>query len=140
MRVINATNVRNEWSSISDSVIREKPAFIKKTRDFMFLSSIGTLEDLLSAYTFTAISYIEDDGSVTLSLAEMDIIENGRDEQHALNKLAAAILEYAEDYYNDYAYWSRGQRKTHIPYVLKALVINDSKKIGGLIKCRRGET
>jgi hypothetical protein len=139
MNVINATTVRNEWSSVSDSVIREKPAFIKKTRDYMFLSDIKTLEYLLSAYSFTANEYIEDDGSVTLSLVEIDLVENGKDKQEALSKLSCAILEYCQDYYNDFAYWARGDRKQHMPLVFKALIINDANKIRGLIKCHHGK-
>jgi hypothetical protein len=139
MLVLNATSVRKEWSSVVDSVIREKPKFIKRTRDFMLLSDIATIESLLSAYSFTAEKYIEDDGSVTLSLNEIDLAENGADEQEALQKMAAAILEYAEDYYNDFAYWARGDRKAHLPYVFKALILNDAEKIGGLIECHPGE-
>ena len=139
MNAINATKVRNEWSLISDSVIRGKPAFIKKTRDYMFLSAIDTVEELLSAYSFNADVFIEDDGSVTLSLREIDIIENADSEQNALNKLACAILEYSEDYYNDFSYWARGARRAHIPYVFKALIVNNAEKIGGIIKCRHGK-
>jgi len=139
MLTINATQVRNEWSAVVDSVIRDKPRFIKRTRDYMFLSDIGILEDMLSAYTFHAQVFTEDDGSVTLSLDEIDLIENAADKQSALNKLAAAILEYSEDYYNDFAYWARGSRKAHIPYVFKSLITNDSQKIGGFIQCRPGE-
>jgi len=139
MNVINATKVRNEWNSISESVIREKPAFIKKTRDYMFLSDISVLEQILSAYSFTSNVFIEDDGSVTMSLFEIDIVENAPTEQEVIRKLADAILEYSKDYYNDFTYWARGHRKTHIPYVLKSLILNDIEKIGGLITCRRGK-
>ena len=82
---------------------------------------------------------VEDDGSVTISLDEIDLAENAANEQDALLKLAEAILEYSKDYYNDFAYWARGSRQTHMPYVFKSLILNDVKKIGGLIKCRRGE-
>ena len=140
MIAMNATQVRNEWSAIVDSVIREKPCFIKRTRDYMFLSDIGILENLLSAYTFHAEILYEDDGSVTLSLDEIDLIENGTDEKNALLKLAYAILEYSEDYYKDFTYWARGSRKLHLPYVFKSLILNDIEKIGSMIECRHGET
>jgi hypothetical protein len=139
MYAINATQVRNEWSSVSDSVIREKPIFIKKTRDYMMLSEISVVENLLSAYTFTANKYIEDDGSVTLGLVEIDLAENGTDEQDAIRKMADAILDYSQDYYNEFDYWFRGNRQPHLPYVIKALILNDTEKIGGLIKCHPGE-
>jgi hypothetical protein len=139
MLAINATKARNEWSSVIDSVIREKPAFIKKTRDYLFLSDIGVLEKILCVYSFHAEALIEDDGSVTLSLDEIDLTENSSDMASAISALAQAILSYSEDYYKEFAYWARGSRKSHIPYIFKALILNDVDKIGDLIKCRRGK-
>ena len=139
METINATQVRSEWSAVVDSVVREKPIMFKRTRDVLFLSDIDLLDELLSAYTFNARVFKEDDGTVTVALDEIDLVENGADEADALENLSKAILEYAEEYYADYTYWSRGNRKTHKPYVFKALILNDTRKIGGLIKCHHGE-
>lgn len=138
MLAINATQARNEWSSVLDTVIREKPQFIKRTRDYMFLTDFNILETLLSAYTFNAEVMPEDDGTVTIALDEIELAENGASEQAALKKLAQALLEYAEDYYTDFPYWARGSRAAHIPYVFKALMLNDADRIGGQIKCRHG--
>jgi len=140
MLAINATKVRNEWSSVVESVIREKPAFIKKTRDYLFLSDMNILEKILSAYSFNARILTENDGTVTLSLDEIGLAENAPDLSGAVSALAGAILEYSEGYYKEFSYWSRGSGKSHIPYVLKALILNDIKKIGDLIKCRHGKT
>ena len=140
MLSINSTDVRNNWNAVVDSVIREKPRFIKRTRDYMMLSDIKLIESLLSAYTFLANVLIEDDGSFTLSLNEIDLIENAADLDNAKLNLAKGILEYAEDFYNDYALWAVGNRKSHIPYVIKSLIINDANKLMGMIQCLHGET
>jgi len=139
MQAIKATTARNEWSSVVESVIREKPAFIKRTRDYLFLSDIAVMENILSAYSFHAESFIEDDGSITLSLDEIDLSENGSDMPDAISKLAGSVLEYSKDYYEDFSYWSKGSRKLHVPYVFKALILNDVDKIGNTIKCHRGK-
>lgn len=139
MLTMNATDVRKNWSEVTESVIREKPRFIKKTRDYMLLSNMEFISELLSGYSFTANKFIEDDGSVTLSLNELDLIENGSDEKDAINNLSQAILEYAADFYNNYNVWSVApNRKKEIPYVFKALVLDDISKIGECIKCRDG--
>ena len=78
-----ATTVRKEWSAVCDSVIHNKPKFIKRTRDRMWFSNLDTMSEILSAYHFTAQRFVEDDGSVTLSLNEIDLVENGKDEQEA---------------------------------------------------------
>ena len=137
---MNATDVRKEWSTIVDSTVREKPQFFKRTRDFLFLSDLHFMEELLTGYSYTAIRMDEEDGSITLALNELDLVENGKDEDDARLKLANAILEYAEDLYNDFTYWSSApNRKSHIPYVFKALSIRDPRKIGDSIKCRAGK-
>ena len=137
MFTLNATNVRKEWSSVVDSVIREKPKFIKRTHDYMFLSDFTVLENLLKAYTFSATAYTESDSSVTLSLQEIDLAENGKDLADTKLKLAGSILNYAEDFYHDFEFWSSApNRKGHIPYVIKALMIGDAEKIGESLKIK----
>lgn len=140
MLMESATDVRKEWSSVLDSVVREKPKFIKRTRDRMWLSNLTIMEDILQAYSFSAERFIEPDGSVTLSLNEMDLIENGENEETARLELGKSILEYAEEYYNDFSYWSSApNRKSHIPYVFKAIIADDAKKIGDSIICQDGK-
>ena len=141
MQTINATQVRKSWSEVVDSVVREKPAFIKRTRDCMMLSEVGLIEKMLELYVFNAELFTEDDGSVTISLNEIDLVENGLNQRDAINKLAFGILEYAQDYYNDFTYWySAPNRKAHLPYVMKALILNDVDKIGRGVTCRHGGT
>ncbi|MBR4587002.1 MAG: hypothetical protein IKO30_01665 [Lachnospiraceae bacterium] len=140
MDYMNATEVRKEWSTVVDATVREKPQFFKRTRDLVFISDFHFMEELLEGYSYSAVLMKEDDGSVTLALNEIDLVENGKDEYDARLKLASAILEYAEDYYSDFSYWgSAPNRKSHIPYVFKALFIGDIQKIGESIRCQVGK-
>lgn len=141
MLMEQATNVRKEWSSVCDSVIHDKPKFIKRTRDKMWFSNLDTMAEILQAYQFTAEKYMEEDGSVTLSLNEIDLVENGEDEEDARFKLGKAILEYSSDYYNEYETYSHSpNRKKHIPYIFKALIMDDAKKIGDMLQCQDGKS
>ena len=140
MLMQQATTVRKEWSAVCDSVIHEKPKFIKRTRDKMWFSSLDTISEILEAYHFTVIKYIENDGSVTLSLNEIDLVENGKNEQEARYNLAQSILDYSIDYYNDYEMYSHSpNRKKHIPYIFKALIIDNPEKIGDMLQCQDGK-
>lgn len=140
MLMEQATAVRREWSAVCDSVIHEKPKFIKRTRDIMWFSNLDTMSEILQAYQFSAIKYQEEDGSVTLSLNEIDLIENGADEKEARIKLGGAILEYSLEYYNEYEKYSHSpNRRKHIPYIFKALIIDDPEKIGDILQCQDGE-
>lgn len=79
-----AITVRKEWSAVCDSVIHEKPKFIKRTRDKMWFSNFETISEILQAYQFSVIRFLERDGSVTLSFNEIDLVENGKDEKEAV--------------------------------------------------------
>mgnify|MGYP003448895630 FL=1 len=141
MLMEQATTVRKEWSSVCDSVIHDKPKFIKRTRDKMWFSNLETMSEILEAYHFSADRFVEADGTVTLSLNEIDLIENGCTESEARELLGKSILEYSAEYYNEYSLYSRSpNRKGHIPYIFKALIKNDPKKIGESIECRDGKS
>lgn len=140
IQAMNAADVRKDWSTVVDNTVREKPQFFKRTRDYLFLSDLHFMEELLAGYSYSAVRMDEADGSVTLALNEIDLVENGRDEADARSRLAEAILEYAEDYYSDFSYWgSAPNRTSHIPYVFKALFIGDVQKIGEIIQCQAGK-
>ncbi len=131
MNILNATDVRKNWSVTLDSVLHERPAYIKRTRDSVALVNMETMKEILRGYSFEATEYSEDDGSITLSLIDMDIVVNAPDEKEARDRLAVDIKEYAEEYYDNYSIWSVSpNRKKHIPYVLKALIydISDIEK------------
>ncbi|MCD8014505.1 MAG: hypothetical protein LUG99_15280 [Lachnospiraceae bacterium] len=140
MLMEQATDVRKQWSAVCDSVIHDKPKFIKRTRDRMWFSNLETMSEILAAYHFTAQKYVEEDGSITLSLNEIDLIENGCDEHIARLAMGNAILEYSEEYYNEYELYSRSpNRKSHVPYIFKALITDDPEQIGESIQCRDGK-
>lgn len=141
MLTIPSSDVRKEWSSVMDTVIREKPVFIKRTRDHMMLSDTGTIWQLISGVKFIADMYREDDGSVTLSARDMDIAVNGADEAAARRALVRDITEYAEEYYQDFERYSAApNRQGHLPYVIKALVARSPEELEGEVVCRTGKT
>ena len=139
-RFESATDVRKEWSLFFDKAVREKPVFIKRTRDNAVLADVRFISLLLENYTFDCTVYKEEDGTITLSSNMFDLVENGSTEEEAKSKMASGILEYAEDFYAEYEVWSIApNRRSHIPYVYKALLLNDIGKIGDLIRCQSGE-
>ena len=89
---------------------------------------------------FTADKYVEADGTVTLSLNEIDLIENADTEANAKRTLADSIMEYAVEYYNHFSYYNiASNRKRHVPYIFKALAMNDVRKIEESIEIKEEE-
>ena len=126
MPTTSATDIRKNWSKTLDTVSRKKPVMFTRTHDDFLVSNTELMYSILSAYTFSAKKMVESDGSITLSLNEIDLIDNAADEKEAVSAMKAAIMEYAEDYYEEFEVWSAApNRKKHIPYVLKALLCND---------------
>ena len=121
-------------------MVLSKPQLIQDSQNIMWLSDAEYTVDLLEAYQFSADRYLEDDGSVTLGLNEIDLVENGSDEEMARTNMGQGILEYAKHYYEDFdIFFHAPNRKGHLPYVIKALTINDPKRLGRLIICRDGK-
>lgn len=140
MLIVNATDVRKEWGSFIDSIVREKPKVIKRSRDYIFTASIDMLKEILKPYTFTVEIYKEDDGTVTASLNEIDLVENASCEEEAIEKMAKSLIEYARDYYNEFQYWfSAPNRKSHLPYVLHVLLQDNIEGVKRLIRCLPGK-
>jgi len=118
-------------------------------RGLMIMNAINTInstevkdviEVMLEPYNYLADEYVEDDGSITLSLVEMDLMDNGKDKDEALTNLAKYILTYSEHYFEFFDEWSAApNRKPHLPYVLKAAMLNDIVKVKELIVCRPGK-
>ena len=129
MQPINGTEVRKNWSSVCDQA-RVRPNFIKRTHDRMCLLSEETLLKLLSNATFECFVYAEEDGSFTAALNSIDLAENGKTREDALDAISKAIYEYAEEYYDAYDLYSRSpNRAPHLPYVIKALLLGSAENV-----------
>ena len=138
MFALNATEVRKNWSTYLDEV-REKPIFIKRTRDFSALINIDCINVLLEDVKIEYSKIIDSDGSVVISANNMDIISSGATEKEALNAFVDDLVEYSQDFYDDFSFWSSAKnRKSDIPVVLKILVSRDKKEVEDLLVCRNG--
>ena len=102
LEAINATDVRKDWGRFIDSVVRNKPKFIKRSRDYIFAASTDMLNEMLKEYTFTATIYEEENGTVTAELDEIDIEAKGSTKEEALGILASNLQEYDDEYYNEF--------------------------------------
>lgn len=140
MFAMSSSAVRKEWSSVLDSVIRQKPVFIKRTRDQMILCSTEMMSQIFGGLTFTASQFTENDGSVTLSLDALDMVAHGDDLASAKKALAEDIIEYAHEYYQEFELYSRApNRKSHLPYVMKALTAATPQELEDAVICQNGK-
>jgi uncharacterized protein YbcC (UPF0753/DUF2309 family) len=132
MRLLEkSTDVRNNWSQFMDDVKWVKPAFIKRNRDMIAVLSGELLEFILKEHNLTVNVFVEEDGSYTGSFNEIDMAANSTDFESLKVKLAEELIEYAEEYLNEFRlYFNSPNRKNHFPYIYRALLAgNDINKI-----------
>lgn len=125
MYTVSATDMRKNWSKNLDVVSRNKPLFIRRTRDDFVLSDLNTFKTILNAYLFK-----EGDNSYTISLDVLYLVENANTKENAISAMKSAIYEYETDFYNEFNLWSAApNRKSHIPYIFKALLCDNSEEL-----------
>lgn len=140
MEAVNVTNLRKDMGRFIDSVLREKPRLVKRTRDKVLVTSVESQKEILKTFTFTANSFKEDDDTITASLEEFDIVVNANNQEEAINLLANDLIEYAEEFYEEFNFWSSApNRKVHFPYILNVLLQDDIEGVKALIKCQAGK-
>jgi hypothetical protein len=132
--VMSATEVRKKWSTWIDRVVREKPSVVKRTHDYFVGISVEHLIKLLEPYKFEMEIDAEEDGSLVASLKGLDLVVSGQNEYEARKALAQELLEYAQDYFEEFdLYYRTPNRQEHFPYLLKVLLLNDTREIERLI-------
>ena len=140
MFALSASDVRKDWSRVIDSVIHIRPAFIKRTRDHMVLCSNDTVRQLVHSTPIVAQSFIEEDGSVTLSMTDLDLVVNAENMQEAKQALIDDLTEYAEEYYQNFELYSRApNRREHLSLVMKVLTSAYKKELEDAVQCQNGK-
>ena len=136
----NATEVRKNWSMTIDSVVHERPAFISRTHGSIAMIDESLLMELLRDYKYHLSIDVEEDGSFTAFLDELELVENAPTKEECIDVIISAMKDYAMDYYNEFSYWSKApNRAPHIPYVIKILVSSDNRILEDIIICQIGE-
>lgn len=135
---VNATDVRKNWSTYLDNV-RNKPVFIKRTHDFSALMDIKSLKLALSYVPITYSKVTDKGGSIVISSNDMDVVSTGKDEQEALFNFVCDLIEYAQEFYDEFEFWSSDpNRVKHIPMVLRILTADNSQEVEDMLVCQNG--
>lgn len=124
--ILNATDVRREWSKFIDDVKWVKPALIKRNRDIIAVLSIDLIEFILKEYRLTVDVRQEEDGSYTGILKEIDLMANAADMESLELELARELIEYSEEYINEFGlYYNSPNRKNHFAYIYRTMLASD---------------
>lgn len=132
--ILNATDVRKEWGEFVDKVTRLKPAVVKRSRDYFAAMSLEHLNMILSPYRFTLGYEQESDGSFSGSIKELDMVANAQGLEELKEQLAKDVIDYAHEYMEEFQlYYNAPNRRSHFPYVIRALIQPDVVAVMGLM-------
>ena len=124
--MLNATDVRREWSKFIDDVKWVKPALIKRNRDIIAVLSIDLIEFILKEYILNVDVRREEDGTYTGILKEIDLMANAADMESLELELARELIEYSEEYINEFGlYYNSPNRKNHFAYIYRTMLASD---------------
>lgn len=140
MLTLKASEVRKNWSSTIDTVVREKPIVVNRTRDYFMMMNSNTVLDLLDAVKFNAFIIEEDDGSFTSGIDELAVYENGSTIEESKENLVNELIEYSNQYFNEFEIYSNApNRKSHLPYVTKIICTKDKNQLMEEISWQHGK-
>lgn len=131
---LSATDVRKNWSQFNDDIVREGPRFVRRNRDEWAALSSVHLQAAFEHLPITAKVYLEGNGSITMSLDEVDIVENADSVEEALDLIADSLIDYAQEYMDSFSqYFNSPNRKHHLPFVLKVIAQPDYETVKSLV-------
>ena len=132
---ISATDVRKNWSQFNDDIVREGPRFVRRNRDEWAALSSEHLQAAFDHLPISAIIYYEEDGTITMSLKEIDIVENADSIEDVIDLTADSLIDYAQEYMDSFSkYYNSANRKAHLPFILKVIAQPDYETIKSLIR------
>jgi len=133
--ILNASEVRANFGSFIDNVVRQKPQVIKRNRDVIVALSKDVLKDALSIYELTIEFEQDEDGRYAGSIEQIpDIVADGETLEELRMELAYHLVEYAKDYYADFSrYFNSPNRHSHAYYILRVLLEDNLELVSGML-------
>lgn len=137
MKSINVTDARKDMSSFFDSVIHEKPLILKR-RKYEAVLVEKSLMSMMLEYAKINVSSMESDKKWIYRASDLDVFGEGESKVEALNALCEALINYANEVYDNFMFYYYGQNiKSKLPYIFNILLcesIEDVKNI--LVYCK----
>ena len=137
----SSTEIRNNFSLTIDKAVHERPQFIKRTHDKVVLISDEYLYVILDQFRIDCNVKKEKDGTFILTNEIIDdIIATGNSLEKAKEDLSNQLLDYAREYYESFDLYSKApNRKKHLAYVMKILMLGDPVLVEGILVCQDGK-
>jgi hypothetical protein len=123
MQMFSACMARDRFAELRREALKGQEILIEDSKQLNspLVSIISTelLDSLTDFFVFAPKWEEDEDGSLTVSLDEIDIIGYGRTREEAAEVLATAASEYAELYFSELSFYLSPMvnRLSHYPYL-----------------------
>lgn len=123
MQMLSAGMARGRFAELRREALKGREILIEDSKQLNspLVSIISTelLDSLTDSFVFAPKWEEDEDGSLTVSLAEIDIIGYGDTREEAAEVLTAAAKEYAELYFSELSFYLSPMvnRLAHYPYL-----------------------
>lgn len=133
MNKINVTDARKDMSAFFDSVIHEKPVILKRRKYEAVLIERSLLQMMLE-YATIEVSCVQTKEKWIYHATLLDIFAEGETKVEAETNLCEALLNYANDVYENFMFYYYGQNIKHkLPYIFHILNCEDLEQIKGIL-------
>lgn len=137
LNTINSTEARQNWGKFIDDLVREKPCLVKRNRDVIAALSLDHFQELMKPYQFNLDYEQEEDGSLSGSLQEIDLVVHAQSYDELMDCTAKQLIDYAEEYMEHFnLYQQSPNRSAHFPYIINILIQKSEQDVRNLIHAK----
>ncbi|WP_052219157.1 exoribonuclease R [Thermincola ferriacetica] len=131
------TQARKEFTAMYNHVFNEyRPMIVKrKQAEEIMVLRTDLQKMLLCKFSLKPEITTEEDGSITMTLDQLDIYTNAESLEEATKQLIEDLKIYAQDYIKrSQLFFNAPNRQSHFPYVLRILLSENDDEIRNMLE------
>lgn len=127
-----SSTVRSNWSEFVDTVLHKVPKFVQRNERDVFMSlNMDIMLSVLEGVRYSIeVEYDDEADEYVAGFDDTWVLAAKPTPEETIDELLKQYVEYSFDYFSDFGkYYNAPNLKSQVPYVLKALILNDVEKI-----------
>ena len=128
-KTIALRNTNQKWEDCFAGV-NQKPLFVEQGDRSFLICPTDLISQIVRNIPIVVNQFMEDDGSITLAPADLDLVDNGKTLEAAIEALIDDLIDYANEYLAEFELYSKApNRKDHLRYVMKILTADSRQEL-----------
>lgn len=128
-KTIASRSTNQKWEDCLAGA-NQKPLFIEQEGGSFLICPTDLISQIVRSIPIVVNQFMEDDGSITLAPADLDLVDNGKTLEAAIEALIDDLIDYANEYLAEFELYSKASnRKDHLRYVMKILTADSRQEL-----------